>query len=94
MEPVALFALLYIFLITFTRAMPWPPRWLARKPLSCDACMVGWTVLLHWTTRPVLTWLLPTPTVFQLLVSGGGTLLVLAWLRGQQAFQPPGSSGG
>lgn len=89
LESIALFALLDTFLVTLVRALPWPKAWTGRKPLGCDACMVGWVVLLHWASRPVLTWLLPTPTVFQLLAAGGGALLALGWLRSQQAFLPP-----
>lgn len=35
-----------IFLsVQFFRALPWPAFWLARKPLSCHACMTVWMLI-------------------------------------------------
>ena len=34
-----------------TRSLPWPRRWLSRKPLGCSVCMGGhgaWVSLLLW----------------------------------------------
>lgn len=33
------------FVVRFVRALPWPAAWRAKKPLSCDACMTGWTLI-------------------------------------------------
>lgn len=48
-------ALLYLVVVAFARALPWPTPWYQRKPLSCDACMVMWCAILDtlysWETH-------------------------------------------
>lgn len=71
-------------LAALVRASPWPARWLARKPLSCVACMAGhasWVVLgAVWLagignngglTVTVLTWLGSTAVAAVLLAQTG-----------------------
>ena len=57
-DPLDLTLLLLLGLSVFyaavlVRAFPWPAAWTLRKPLSCNACMSGWSAIFHgvWTVR-------------------------------------------
>lgn len=50
-------------LAAFIRALPWPAKWTAVKPLGCPMCMSGWSAfavmgLAHWAGR-LPSWGLP-----------------------------------
>jgi hypothetical protein len=77
-------ALALVFGVLFIRALPWPEAWKHHKPLSCDACCVGWSLMgsSPW-------WAASYETV---LAAGGLALLLLAlhgWLKGS-SLVPPG----
>ena len=42
LTPPVLYGLSAAGVATAVRALPWPARVLARKPLACDACMCFW----------------------------------------------------
>jgi len=75
--PTALFMGLGItFAVVFTRAIPWPRELLRRKPFSCDACMVGWLLIVTAAgLAPKMTvgWLL-----WHIPAAGGFALLFVA----------------
>ena len=54
-------------LAAFIRALPWPQKWVAVKPLGCPVCMSGWSAfavmgLAYWLG--VLSW---SPPAFALI---------------------------
>lgn len=67
------FAFIFLFLILFVRSIPWPKEWLTRKPLSCDACMTGWTCI--FAAAP---WLIAGRDFGELGLTAGYTMLLLA----------------
>lgn len=80
-------AFLTFFVVGFLRALPWPPAWKQRKPLSCHACMAGWVLIgtalvERWTARC---------EVHTLLGGAGLALLLLRWLDTKTSL--PFSSG-
>ena len=69
-----------VFVVEFIRAFPWPERWRKQKPLSCDVCMTGWSLIAyaHWS------WAVEDRHPFaqpDLLTAGTLTLLLLALLK-------------
>lgn len=72
-------ALWVTFAVEFVRACPWPKRWLAVKPLSCDACMTGWMLIAvaHWELALNDTW--PLDSYYP--ITGAFALLLLALLK-------------
>ena len=77
-----------VFLIEFIRALPWPDGVKQRKPLVCDACMVGWLALAYAWGAAVFGSLDPE----QLFSSAGIALLLLALLKHWKGLSltPPG----
>jgi len=79
MIETALVALGIFFVVTFVRALPWPDEWQKHKPLSCDACMVGWALIAL-----VLAQLFGSHTAWsirgigELLATGGCSMLFVA----------------
>lgn len=74
-----LWACLLTFVVEFVRALPFPLAWRAQKPLSCPACMTGWTVIGVGTFELFTR---GNPAFFPLLLSSGGiTLILLAILH-------------
>lgn len=35
------------FSAQLVRALPWPLAWRTQKPLTCNACMSGWSAIVH-----------------------------------------------
>lgn len=69
------------FLVEFVRALPWPEAWKRRKPLACNACMVGWSLIALAAARG---------PEWHLLASGGVAYVVLKWLASiGEAVGPP-----
>jgi len=64
------------FIVLFIRALPWPPAWLTKRPLGCDACCTGWLCIL--TAAP---WFLGGHSAIQLGFVAGLTMLLLALHR-------------
>jgi hypothetical protein len=69
-------ALAMVFLTELIRAFPWSAKIAARKPLSCDVCMVGWlTVLFGLIFRTNgLTFILVNG-----LPAAGAAVMLLSW---------------
>lgn len=72
-------ALWVTFVVEFVRVLPWPKAWLTRKPLSCDACCVGWALIVaaHWDWVQGSGW----PTDARYPITGALALLLLALLK-------------
>lgn len=52
-------ALAMFYVRSLIGALPWPPGWLSRKPLSCSTCLMGWQAIAVtgwwvWRDAPVL----------------------------------------
>ena len=90
---VLMLALGFVFLVEFVRALPWTPKALAAKPLTCDACVVGWLAIgtgiwLGYTSGS------PLWAVLHVLPAAGGALLGLAlrgWMKSKTTVEltPP-----
>lgn len=87
-------ALLLTFVVVFVRALPWSEPLKRKKPLACDACMVGWGLIAWKAERmAVYTWVggAPPPLWTTVLTTGGIALLLLAlygYWKGSN-FNPP-----
>lgn len=77
------YAPVVFFVVQFVRALPWPEAWRSRKPLSCHACMTGWTLLALVALK--VSGLLEASTVD--LVGGAG--LCLAALQAMDRLGTP-----
>lgn len=74
MTIIVTLALGKVFTVAFIRALPFPAKWLTRKPLSCHACMVGWLLLGEWAFVGMGHWDLN-------LASAGLAILLLTLLQ-------------
>lgn len=72
--PILLLAFVYVMLVEFVRALNWSDHLKKRKPLSCDACMVSWAVLLDQLWRSAVV---KADVDFALTVAAGGLALLL-----------------
>jgi len=79
-------------LVLLIRALPFSVKTLAKKPLSCDACMAFWCSLvfglgLSWMAAAHWSW-----TVLHMLATPGATMLLLAvykWLTAPRELPLP-----
>lgn len=77
------------FVVAFVRALPWPKNWKQRKPLACDACMVGWVLIGLVLYREAGWRALFNGSLFSGLVAGGMSLILLGLLRYFRGLEPP-----
>lgn len=85
--PFAVFSIVLLI-----RAMPWTPRALSEKPLSCDACMSFWVSIimgffLGWLSGTHWSW-----PLLHMLAAPGGALVLLAlhrWLTAPRELPLP-----
>lgn len=78
-----LFGFAVVFVVGFLRALPWPEAWKRRKPLSCNACMTGWCLIMAGLVGGF------TPG---LLAAGGVAYVLLSWQSSWgEAMGPPES---
>jgi len=74
-------------LAAFARALPWPARWIARKPLACPVCMSGWAGFAVWGAAVADGWLVEAPLL--LLGAGWFAGIAVGALIFSRLYPPP-----
>lgn len=81
-------------LASLLRALPWPAKWLQRKPLACPVCMgmhaALLVLLLRWEWPMSWTWTEVSLVVREYLALGAVAALVVAKLFPPPIELPPG----
>lgn len=89
MERIALYSLWIFFVAEFTRALPWPKSWKAKRPLTCHACMAGW-ILIGLSIYGFKSWQsLVNGDAFILMAAAGGAVLLMELRRYWRGLEPP-----